>query len=218
MRLFMGFVATALLFNGIVASVELRQLPWVIGSSCALMHLLAAFAFLLPVLAISGKYRIVAIVSVHLLACVYMEFMCDWLNQRQIDKISDSVVVEMADYPESDNLLRFRVRHSYLLVDFERKRALNPVYSLMLLDVVWLVWLLRAAMAANTSMAVAELRDLPLKGQAMWECSSCSESIEDDFDVCWKCGTSQSGEKDPNFRHVDDPNCPDPDCPIGRSV
>ena len=39
----------------------------------------------------------------------------------------------------------------------------------------------------------------------MWKCSNCGESIEDDFDVCWNCGTSQSGEKDPNFRHADDP-------------
>ncbi len=31
----------------------------------------------------------------------------------------------------------------------------------------------------------------------MWTCSKCGESVEDTFDVCWKCGTAWDGEKAP---------------------
>ena len=34
----------------------------------------------------------------------------------------------------------------------------------------------------------------------MWECKKCRESVEDTFDVCWKCGTSMGGIEDPSFR------------------
>ena len=34
----------------------------------------------------------------------------------------------------------------------------------------------------------------------MWECKKCGESVEDTFDVCWKCGTSMDGVEDPSFR------------------
>lgn len=34
----------------------------------------------------------------------------------------------------------------------------------------------------------------------MWECKKCRESVEDTFDVCWKCGTSMEGVEDPSFR------------------
>lgn len=34
----------------------------------------------------------------------------------------------------------------------------------------------------------------------MWECKKCRESLEDTFDVCWKCGTSMEGIEDPSFR------------------
>lgn len=33
----------------------------------------------------------------------------------------------------------------------------------------------------------------------MWNCSQCSEQIEDQFEVCWKCGTSKTGIADPGF-------------------
>jgi hypothetical protein len=33
----------------------------------------------------------------------------------------------------------------------------------------------------------------------MWSCPRCHESIEDSFDVCWKCGTSREGRVDPTF-------------------
>lgn len=28
----------------------------------------------------------------------------------------------------------------------------------------------------------------------MWECRQCRERLEDQFDVCWNCGTPRSGE------------------------
>lgn len=37
-----------------------------------------------------------------------------------------------------------------------------------------------------------------------WKCPSCSESHGDDFDSCWKCGTSRSGQADVGFKHAKD--------------
>ncbi len=34
----------------------------------------------------------------------------------------------------------------------------------------------------------------------MWECSKCDELIEESFEVCWNCGTSQDGQEDPGFQ------------------
>jgi hypothetical protein len=33
----------------------------------------------------------------------------------------------------------------------------------------------------------------------MWTCTKCGEQIEDDFEVCWACGTSIDGVEDPDF-------------------
>ena len=38
----------------------------------------------------------------------------------------------------------------------------------------------------------------------MWSCQECSEMHEDSFDVCWNCGTSREGVRDPTFPCVDD--------------
>lgn len=34
----------------------------------------------------------------------------------------------------------------------------------------------------------------------MWKCLKCGEEIEDDFEVCWACGTSREGIEDPAFK------------------
>jgi hypothetical protein len=39
----------------------------------------------------------------------------------------------------------------------------------------------------------------------MWECPKCRESVEDDFGVCWNCGTSSTGVEDPQFAREDVP-------------
>ena len=38
----------------------------------------------------------------------------------------------------------------------------------------------------------------------MWICMKCGTEVEDSFDVCWKCGTSYSGEEDPDFVRADE--------------
>lgn len=38
----------------------------------------------------------------------------------------------------------------------------------------------------------------------MWQCIKCREKLEDDFEVCWNCGTSREGVEDPDFRKADD--------------
>ena len=38
----------------------------------------------------------------------------------------------------------------------------------------------------------------------MWICMKCGTKVEDSFDVCWKCGTSYSGEEDPDFVPADE--------------
>ena len=37
----------------------------------------------------------------------------------------------------------------------------------------------------------------------MWKCAKCSEKVDDDFEVCWNCGTSSEGIEDPAFRRAD---------------
>lgn len=39
---------------------------------------------------------------------------------------------------------------------------------------------------------------------AMWTCETCTESVGEDFDVCWSCGTSRDGTPDPTFVREDD--------------
>lgn len=33
----------------------------------------------------------------------------------------------------------------------------------------------------------------------MWNCKKCDESLEDSFDICWKCGTEREGVVDDTF-------------------
>jgi hypothetical protein len=33
----------------------------------------------------------------------------------------------------------------------------------------------------------------------MWTCPKCAQRVDDQFEVCWKCGTSMAGEEDPTF-------------------
>ena len=35
--------------------------------------------------------------------------------------------------------------------------------------------------------------------QPMWTCAKCRQEIEDDYEVCWACGTSVEGDEDPHF-------------------
>lgn len=37
----------------------------------------------------------------------------------------------------------------------------------------------------------------------MWTCIKCGERIEDRFDACWKCGTSQDGAPNMDFCRAD---------------
>ena len=37
----------------------------------------------------------------------------------------------------------------------------------------------------------------------MWICPKCRESVEEDFDVCWKCGTTREGLENPEFETVE---------------
>jgi hypothetical protein len=37
----------------------------------------------------------------------------------------------------------------------------------------------------------------------MWQCGKCREKVEDNFDVCWNCGTSKEGVVDPGFQRED---------------
>ena len=45
----------------------------------------------------------------------------------------------------------------------------------------------------------------------MWQCPKCQSEVEDNFDVCWSCGTSIDGVEDPTFVTADDAEpIPDP--------
>ena len=36
----------------------------------------------------------------------------------------------------------------------------------------------------------------------MWKCQNCNEQVEDNFDVCWNCGTKMDGRIDEEFQSV----------------
>lgn len=38
----------------------------------------------------------------------------------------------------------------------------------------------------------------------MWRCAKCGEKLEDNFEVCWNCGTSSGGVEDPEFRKANE--------------
>ena len=38
----------------------------------------------------------------------------------------------------------------------------------------------------------------------MWSCPKCQAKVDDDFEVCWQCGTTAAGVEDPNFVKADD--------------
>jgi hypothetical protein len=33
----------------------------------------------------------------------------------------------------------------------------------------------------------------------MWTCPKCREAVEDEFEVCWSCGTNREGHENPDF-------------------
>ncbi len=37
----------------------------------------------------------------------------------------------------------------------------------------------------------------------MWLCPKCENSVEDSFEICWSCGTTQDGVEDPDFVTAD---------------
>ena len=37
-----------------------------------------------------------------------------------------------------------------------------------------------------------------------WNCSRCREEIDEDFEVCWACGTGRDGTIDPDFQNADE--------------
>lgn len=38
----------------------------------------------------------------------------------------------------------------------------------------------------------------------MWDCPKCAESVDDDFDICWQCGTDRHGNEDQEFTRAED--------------
>lgn len=38
----------------------------------------------------------------------------------------------------------------------------------------------------------------------MWNCPKCVERLDDDFDLCWQCGTDREGNEDAAFVSADE--------------
>lgn len=38
----------------------------------------------------------------------------------------------------------------------------------------------------------------------MWTCPKCAEEVDDEFEVCWACGTAPDGTEDPFFISADE--------------
>ena len=43
-----------------------------------------------------------------------------------------------------------------------------------------------------------------LRDKPMWRCPDCNETIEPSLDICWNCGTSRDGDRDPDFKCADE--------------
>jgi hypothetical protein len=37
----------------------------------------------------------------------------------------------------------------------------------------------------------------------MWSCERCHNKVDDNFEVCWSCGTTKQGVPDPDFQAAD---------------
>jgi hypothetical protein len=48
-----------------------------------------------------------------------------------------------------------------------------------------------------------------------WTCPNCGERVDDDFDVCWNCGTTHDGVEDPHFVREVDAGQPDEEPEMG---
>ncbi len=42
----------------------------------------------------------------------------------------------------------------------------------------------------------------PGENKSMWACPTCNESVDEQFVVCWNCGTDKDGVPDPTFEHA----------------
>ena len=40
------------------------------------------------------------------------------------------------------------------------------------------------------------------KNSQSWKCSNCFEEIDNNFDICWNCGTTREGLINPHFKPV----------------
>jgi hypothetical protein len=58
--------------------------------------------------------------------------------------------------------------------------------------------------AANPAARLNSSGALP-----MWNCPKCDSKVDEDFELCWNCGTSRDGEEDPAFVRAEDV-APDP--------
>lgn len=38
----------------------------------------------------------------------------------------------------------------------------------------------------------------------MWRCPKCGSKVDDEFEVCWACGTTPEGVEDPSFATADE--------------
>jgi hypothetical protein len=80
----------------------------------------------------------------------YFAFASPWFEQRQIDEIS-SRVAEAEGRSGSADTLPLEVNIAYVHIDILRKRALYPAHVLIILDFVWVVWLLVPATTVDAS-------------------------------------------------------------------
>jgi uncharacterized protein YbjQ (UPF0145 family) len=52
----------------------------------------------------------------------------------------------------------------------------------------------------------------------MWTCPKCGESVEDEFEVCWNCGTGKDGTEDPSFQRAEDVDASELPASAGRDA
>ena len=80
----------------------------------------------------------------------YWEYVSPWFEQRLIDDLTERLA-PFEEHGETSWSVEFAVQHEVIGFRIYRQKAEFPVAALIMLDLVWLVWLLVPGTAANST-------------------------------------------------------------------
>jgi len=103
-------------------------------------------------------------------------------NMVHLDSTVDLGILERWKQALGDSGIDYSLRNELLGASFPETGIDGRVVEL---------WLHRQEDLATAREILHELETLPSSAQKEWRCPNCSEPIEAQFDVCWKCGAER---------------------------